>query len=261
MPSIRDQAVVLRRLDYSETSQVIVLFTREHGKVRAIAKGIKRGTKKRFAVGIDLLDVGHVTVSYREERSAALATVTEWKQTRSLSGLREKLTRIQAAEYVAEVTAHLTVDWDPHSELFDALIQALVATADAANPLGIVVEYQLRLLDSIGSLPRFDACISCGRVDDLTHFTSFDGGMICRSCEAGKIEKYEVTPVALSTIRGMLDMMAGAVEGASTSPAADQDAARQDAPGVFAVLNYHIAHMMGRQPRLASKLSPQRRST
>ena len=47
-----DQAIVLGRLDYSETSQVHVLFAREHGKVRAIAKGIKRGTKKRFAAAV-----------------------------------------------------------------------------------------------------------------------------------------------------------------------------------------------------------------
>ena len=105
MALISDSAVVLTRLDYSETSQVIVLLTRAHGKVRAIAKGIKRGTKKRFAAGIDLLDVGQVVVSSRYERGPGLATVTEWKQTRSLSGLREKLFRIQGAQYVAEITA------------------------------------------------------------------------------------------------------------------------------------------------------------
>jgi DNA repair protein RecO len=90
MATISDDAVVLARLDYSETSQVIVLFTRSYGKVRAIAKGIKRHTKTRFAVGIDLLDIGHVVVSAHPDRSAALATVTEWNPAASLSGLREK---------------------------------------------------------------------------------------------------------------------------------------------------------------------------
>jgi DNA repair protein RecO (recombination protein O) len=98
MPLIRDEAVVLGRLDYSETSQVIVVLTRAHGKLRAIAKGIKRGTRARFAVGIDLLDVGTLVASGRSERDGGLATVTEWRQTRSLSGLRERLSRIEAAE-------------------------------------------------------------------------------------------------------------------------------------------------------------------
>ncbi|MCH7814056.1 MAG: recombination protein O N-terminal domain-containing protein, partial [Planctomycetes bacterium] len=49
MSFISERAVVLRRVDYSETSQVLVLLTRGHGKVRAIAKGIKRSTRKHFA--------------------------------------------------------------------------------------------------------------------------------------------------------------------------------------------------------------------
>ena len=69
MPLIRDTAVVLGRLDYSETSQVIVLLTREHGKVRAIAKGIKRGTKQRFAAGIDLLEIGSVVLTSKQART------------------------------------------------------------------------------------------------------------------------------------------------------------------------------------------------
>ncbi len=56
MATIRDHAVALRRYEYSETSQVIVFFTRDHGLVRAIAKGIKRSTKTRFAAAVDPCD-------------------------------------------------------------------------------------------------------------------------------------------------------------------------------------------------------------
>ncbi|MFQ5491439.1 MAG: DNA repair protein RecO [Phycisphaerae bacterium] len=88
MTSIRDQGIVLRRLDFSESSQVLVLLTRDHGKVRVIAKGIKRSTKTRFGTAIDLLDVGQVVLSVRAPRQEALATLTEWDQSRSLLGLR-----------------------------------------------------------------------------------------------------------------------------------------------------------------------------
>ncbi len=242
MPIIRDDAVVLARLDYSETSQVIVLLTRLHGKVRAIAKGIKRSTKTRFAAAIDLLDFGQVVVSSRQERTASLATLTEWKQTRSLSGLREKLPRIHAAQYATEVTGHLTEDWDPHTELFDALAATVVELSEATEPLVPVVAYQLRMLDSIGSLPRFDACMLCGRDKILTHFSSFEGGLICRHCEPTQIEKWEVAPATLDTLRqfgaGRSDANVGSVAAA------------------FGVLNYHIAHLMGREPLLASRLVP-----
>lgn len=282
MPVIHDYAIVLGRLDYSETSQVIVLFTREHGKVRAIAKGIKRGTKTRFAVGIDLLDVGHVVLSSRQERTANLATVTEWKQARSLSGLREKLHRIQAAEYAAEITAHLTEDWDPHIELFDALVTTLTELSNAAEALPLVVGYQLRLLDSIGSMPRFDACVLCGRTVDLTHFSSFEGGMVCRHCEPGQVEKRELPAATISLLQrqhgrtrrahpatanpdhaaggtrvGATGSLPASAAGRTRPPNGDASLAAGDPiAGAFGVLNYHISHLMGREPRLAAKLTP-----
>jgi DNA repair protein RecO (recombination protein O) len=242
MSLIHDEAVVLGRIDYSETSQVLVLFTREHGKVRTIAKGIKRGTKARFAVGVDLLDVGHVVFSSHGERSDTLATLTEWKPSRSLWGLREKLFRIHAGQYAAEVTAHLTEDWDAHADLFDALVSTLVALTDAPEPLDLVTRYQFAILDSIGSLPRFDTCVLCDRKEDLTHFSSFEGGLICRHCEPGQVEKREIS--------------AGTVKALGASMVHDDHCSQSSgAPaGVFTVLNYHIAHLMGREPVMGSTL-------
>ena len=239
MRVIRDEAIVLGRVDYSETSQVLVLFTREHGKVRAIAKGIKRGTKTRFATGVDLLDLGHVVVSSRQERSATLANLTEWKQTRSLSGLRKDLSRVYAAQYAAEITTNLTEDWDPHTELFDALTEGLISLAQDCEPLEETVRYQVALLGAIGAMPRFDVCTLCGRDEDLTHFSSFEGGLVCRHCEAGQVEKREVGSTTLESLRG---------------------ARRPEAvSGAFTLLNYHIAHLMGREPVLAARLVPRER--
>jgi len=239
MALIRDEAIVLARLDYSETSQVIVLFAREHGKVRAIAKGIKRSTKQRFAAGIDLLEIGTVVLSAKQERQANLANVTEWKQTRSLSGLREKLSRIQAGQYLAEVTAALTEDWDPHQILFDRLLDALVSVADADEPLETTVAYQCGLLTEIGSWPRFDTCVQCGRREQLTHFSSFEGGMICRHCEPVQVEKREIGPTTLAYLANR------------TPPKAWT--------GPFEVLDYHIAHLMGREPKVSASLVPKAR--
>jgi DNA repair protein RecO (recombination protein O) len=135
MPIIRDEAVVLSRLDYSENSQILVLFTREHGKARSIAKGIRRGTKKRFVAGIDLLDVGSAVLGAKQERGEALASLSEWRQTESLSGLRERLDRLHAALYAAELTSRLTEDWDPHPRLFDFLLKTLRDLAAAQEVL------------------------------------------------------------------------------------------------------------------------------
>lgn len=239
MSVFADRAVVLLRYDYSETSQVVALMTRDHGVVRAIAKGIKRGTKTRFATGIDLLDVGRVVLSSRREKRDKLATVTEWKQTQSLNGLRDKLFRIHAAQYAAEITGHLIEDWDPHPALFDHLLAALTELAEADEPLATIVRYQRGLLSEIGSLPRFEACVACGRGENLTHFSSREGGMICRDCEASQIEKHGVTAETLRRVQ----------EKTIDPPLA----------GAFSLLNYHLSHLMGRESRLAPKLVPRTR--
>ncbi|MBI4719086.1 MAG: DNA repair protein RecO [Planctomycetes bacterium] len=295
MPPVADTAVVLTRVDYSETSQVLVFFTRGHGKVRAIAKGAKRSTKTRFMPGIDLLESGRLVFSTRQERSETLATLTEWKQTAGLPGLRERLDRLYAAQYVAEVTAHLTEDWDPHPGLFDALAAVLAELNRSQTVLPAVVEFQAALLMEVGSWPRFDACVSCGRVGDLTYFSSFEGGMICRHCEPGRVEKYELAAPGLDWLRAV----EGAVHSRVAAPAEDAfetaetppsfpappprsvagapargpqggggDAGHQPGGGAtpsrepmpvcaaFGVLNYHISHLMGRAPLLAARLLP-----
>ena len=269
MPVLRDEAVVLKRLDYSETSQVLVLFARARGKVRALAKGIKRSTKTRFAAGVDLLELGSVALSSRRTHSDALATLTEWKQQTSFAGLRETLPRLYSAQYAAETTAHLTEDWDPHEALFEALVGCLRGLAEADRTLPVVVTYQRALLTEIGSYPEFGGCVLCGRATELTHFSSFEGGMICRHCEPAQVEKRALSRPALALLAHADE---ADVPQTNTADQATEAAARPtetavqptDAAliGAFDVLDYHISHLMGKEPLLAAKIvSPAQRRT
>lgn len=235
MPLLRDDAVTLRRLDFSETSQILALMTRGHGQVRAIAKGVRRNTKTRFNPGIDLLEVGSVVLSVRGEHPTGLVTMTEWKQSRAMSGLRAALEPLHAGQYVAEVASALTQEWDPHPQLFDAIVETLRRLADGESALLALAEFQWRMLISIGSAPRMDACVACGRSASLTHFSAFEGGMVCRSCQPRLTEKRAVTERTWLSLRDH----------------------RFDPPlGPFNLLNYHISHLMGRAPLLAARLVP-----
>ncbi|MCP4250969.1 MAG: DNA repair protein RecO, partial [bacterium] len=262
-------AVVLRRVDFSETSQVLVLLTRGHGKVRAIAKGVKRSTKKRFAAGIDLLELGDVVLSARRGGQAQLATLTEWKQSTSFWSLRQRLARLYAGQYAAEVVAGLTEDWDPHPIAFDALVGLLERLCELEQPIPELVGFLGRLLDEIGSMPRFDVCIGCGRAvaggRDI-YFSSFEGGLLCRGCEGAHVEKRRVSEVARALLRSVADP--NGLD--SPAPAGEVDAVRVADPalgaeidpawaGAFDLFNYHVSHLMGRAPLLANKVRPSRR--
>ena len=249
MALLTDTGVTLRRLDFSETSQVMEFFTCGHGKVRAIGKGIKRSTKTRFATGLDLLEVGDMVLAVRQARQEALANLTEWKPRRALTGLREKLARLYAGQYVAEVTAALTEDWDPHPVLFHGLLDVLEELCGADAVLEPIVGYQRLLLQQIGFWPEFEVCVACRRVPaavgDLC-FSSLEGGLLCRDCESNFAEKRLVGWQALAVVRGQPVTDGGLGDGGHLPGSPTQQA--------FELLNYHIAHQMGCEPLLASKL-------
>ena len=264
MALIHDNGVTLRRLDFSETSQVMVFFTREHGKVRAIGKGIKRSTKTRFAVGIDLLEVGEMVLSVRQPRQEALATLTEWQSRQAFAGLRRSLTQLYAGQYAAELTSELTGDWDPHPALYDGLVNLLAVLCEASAVLEPVVGFQRLLLEQVGFLPEFDVCVACRRApaaDGDLNFSALEGGLLCRDCEPGFVEKRVVDRQILGVVRG---------DGGKHGHASVDHGTRSDAtaPGrappesvirtAFELFNYHLTHLMGRESVLAAKLLPER---
>src|SRR5438552_14107084 len=162
MAATHDEGIVLRRLDYSETSQVLAVFTREHGQQRLIAKGIKRSTKTRVGVGIDLLELGTVVWLRRPGKEDNLGTLTEWRQREVFPHLGHEVARCYAGQYAAEVTAQLTEVHDPHPHLFDGLVRLLVELAD--RPVVTALASYLWLLASeIGLRPELAHCVSCLR--------------------------------------------------------------------------------------------------
>lgn len=231
MPHLNDAAIVLRRSDYAESSQVLVLFLREHGKVHVLAKGVRRSTKHRFQPGIDLLESGRAVLSVRQLRQEAMATLVEWKPTRASGGLHERLDRLHAAVYLADATSRLTEDWDAHRALYDALERSLLELTVVERVVPVVAAYQRALLTEAGVMPRFDACVGCGRAmrgERRVVFSSFEGGLVCRDCEPARVEK--------RTVRVSNDVLTGV--------AAVREA---DEAGLFDLLHYHLAHAAGRE--------------
>jgi len=230
----KDQAIVLRLTDFSETSQIATLFTPAHGLVRLIAKGIRRGTAKRAAVGLDLLE--HGDVSYIPTRTAGqLGTLTDWAQRNSFAGLRRELPRLYGGLYAAELVASLTEEEDPHPGLFEALLHTLTELAGDGEPLRRLAMFQAELLVALGFALNFEQCVVCGRPRggaSATYFSSHSGGVLCRNCAPAQVERRRLPP-------GLLN----------TTPATG------DARAWFALQNYHLTHLAGRPFKTAAPLA------
>src|SRR6266513_2111825 len=133
MPLTRDHCICLRKVEYSETSQILTLLGQTQGMIRVIAKGAHRTTKagaSRFGGGIDLLDLAHALFTDRTDRD--LSTLTEWSLKDGHLDLRKNLRGLYLAQYAAELVSLLIEEHDPHAELFDHLQNCLQALASPA---------------------------------------------------------------------------------------------------------------------------------
>src|SRR3982750_2029479 len=158
MALTRDRCLCLRKVEYSETSQILVLFSREHGLLRAIAKGAHRRTKagaSKFDGGVDLLDLGDAVFSLRLEK--APATLTEGSPRDGHLELRQNLRALYLGQYAAELCSLLIEEHDPHSQLFDRLEQTLSELATPRQEEGFLA-FQLDLFREAGYLPDLSAC-------------------------------------------------------------------------------------------------------
>lgn len=234
MAAIKDHAIVLRHLDYSESSQVLAMLTRDHGQQRLIGKGLKRSTKKQVAVGIDLLERGEVVFLPAIRSEAGLGTLTEWRQTQPFLGLRVTLPRWYAAQYAAEITAAMTEQGDPHPGLFEAIEQLLTTLCTSEEVAGPLVAFQRILLEQAGLWPDLTRCVTCdlpapeGRA---AFYSAQQGGLVCRICQPKTQETRKIGAAVLAALR-------------------EDHCDAETLPAVLDLLDYTIAHVIGRPTSL-----------
>ncbi len=233
MASIQDQAVCLRSQEYSESSQIVTLFGREHGKIRAIAKGSRR-TKGKFEGGIELLSVGEIIFVPARE-SSSLSTLSEFAVTRTFPGLRKNLTGLHCAQYAAALVSEFTEDLDPHENLFELLCESLAGFERGEKPESVLLLFEWNLLKETGLSPRVDKCSSCGRALEhgvQLYFSSEVGGMLCRDCEPAVVEKRFVPARILDILQ---------------QPQQISQKSRKDVLETHELLSYHQRQVTGKE--------------
>ena len=207
MPLSSDRCVCLRKVEYSETSQILTLFGRNHGLMRVIAKGAHRTTKagaSKFGGGIDLLDLGEAVFTLDLEKE--LGTLTEWKLVEGHLELRRSLRPMYLAQYAAELVSFLIEEHDPHPELFDRMEQTL---AELASPRveESFLAFELDLLRETGYLAELASCVSCSSVlseREPAFFSANRGGVVCRNCEGVVPDRMQVDNRLLRMVQTML---------------------------------------------------------
>lgn len=205
MAAEKSLAIVLRVVDFSETSVVATLFTRDFGKVSALAKGARR-PKGPFEAALDLLAVCRIV--FLHKASDALDLLTEAKLERRFRAGSRDLSRLYAGYYIAELLRELTDAADPHPELFQAADHTLVTLESECDVAKSILEFELTALGLLGHLPSLDRCVGCGKSVAAASRVSFGqlaGGVLCPSCRPGQKQVVSVSGPTIEALRQLAE--------------------------------------------------------
>lgn len=205
MPTITDEAVCIRLMDWSETSQIVVLMTADHGKIAATAKGAKRTTPStlaKFSGGVELLTVGEAVFIVKP--TTELANLIEWDLRDACWHLRRNLRAYQIAMYSADLVHHLVSDHDPHPATYAALRALLSELADPATHGLELLRFQWRLIDDLGYKPVLDRDAQTGRPIDesaaTVAFSAIEGGLVA---DTGEADRWRMRRATLDALRAV----------------------------------------------------------
>ncbi len=193
--SNRVEAIVLRHTDWGEADRLLWLFTREQGKIQAVAKGVRKPRSRKAG---HLEPFTRVVLLLASGRDLPIITQAEAKE--AYLPLREDLVRMGYASYVIELLDRFTYEEGENITLFKLLTETLSRVSSETYPAFAVRYYEVRLLDLVGFRPQLLHCVNCGeeiRAED--QYFSFDkGGVICPKC--GQKEP-GVRPISMPALR------------------------------------------------------------
>jgi DNA repair protein RecO (recombination protein O) len=191
----RTEAIVLRRSDFGEADRLLVLYTPDFGKLRVLAKGVRKLTSRKS---------GHLELLTRSRLLMAkgrnLDIVSQAETIDAFRPLREDLHRTSYACYVAELLDRFTEEGVESRPLYDLLLAALGWLGESEDLALTARFYELRLLALAGYQPQLFYCVSCRRsVEPVSnYFAPGDGGVLCPRCGQ---ERRGVEPVSLNALK------------------------------------------------------------
>jgi len=228
--TFKTEAIVLRSIRYGEADRILHLYSREYGRIGAIAKGARK-PKTRF--GGRLEPFFRLNLVLHRGRGD-LHTVTSAETVEGYSELRSSGHAIRAASDACGGVLRLLDGSEPNAPAYNLLCRYLALIdadpeGDVAGPSGMVT-FRLKLALAAGFAPELAACSQCGEVDHLTAFSGAAGGVVCSTCEANSF------PMSAEAHQFMVSALGKPM---SESPEADPKAVRQAGRAIAETLEHH----------------------
>lgn len=209
MALIRSEGIVLKTHALGDTSRIVVVYTRDHGLVKMVAKGARK-SPSRFGISLEPLSRSRFHFYYKPDRDLHLLSQTDTIVATGV-GLTD-LSRLAHAQAAVELLDRLLWGEEPHPDLYDLLSATLDATVRAPGVAlpAITIAFELQVASLLGYRPRLDACAGCGGTlspDRL--FSPARGGLLCVACAAHEPGLVRLSADALAGLALLLSRPVG----------------------------------------------------
>jgi len=196
--TFRAQAVVLRHFEYGEADRILTLFTLERGKIKAIAKGVRKIASRKAG---HLEPITQCNLFFAKGHD--LSIITQAETINAFLKIKENLALTGQAAYVIELLERFTYEEGENRDLYNLLVDTLVRLEENPFPRTVIHYYEVRLLDLLGFRPNLQNCSVCGKpvTAQDQYFYAQGGGAACPACGRAQTDAWAITMPALKYFR------------------------------------------------------------
>jgi DNA repair protein RecO (recombination protein O) len=232
-------AIVLSRFDFGEADRILTLLTPEFGKIKAIAKGIRRPTSR---IGGALEPLAELRIQLARGRTFDVVTQVTMQHT--WLGLRDRLEVTATAWYCAELAERSLEERHAALPVYLLLRRAYELLDAGMSPARVARWFEMRLCDELGVRPEVDRCVECDRLlapNDVVRWVPPLGGVLCADHPGPSAMAAGLSTEALKVLKAYQRMDVEAIAGLRLPPAVEREV--EDRLGTF------VRHVMERDTR------------
>jgi DNA repair protein RecO (recombination protein O) len=196
-------AMVLGSTDYGESDRIITFYTADYGKVKGVAKGVRK-SRRRFVNKLE--PFSNINLSFFHKENRELVRVEECKIIYDFSNIKTDIEKLSYGSYMLELLGAMTREGQKNTPAFNLLLKFLEMLDEGENPEKVVIFFEMRLLSILGYHPHMDGCVTCMNAPGggkVYYFSSKRGGIVCEDCKGGLSI---LIPISTGTARFLLSV-------------------------------------------------------
>ena len=204
----KTEAIVLKSIDFRETSRITTFFTHQYGKVKGVLKGIRKDPKK-FGSNVDRFSINDIV--YYQYRNSDLHLISHCDLKAFFFPIRQDLKRTMAASYILELVNAIMPTEEANRAVYELMMNYLNELQSAKDISKLVHIFQIKTLTLAGFRPHLDSCLLCKeKIHSQARFSLSKGGLLCIKCQ---IQDLTATPISGGSVASIIHIEKSPWEG------------------------------------------------